>query len=898
MTKPLKRLVPAPLRAPIRGAVLFLIPPLRRRLTRTWRRRNRPKRRVWRIHTRARNRLKRLWCTQLKQHIQRIHTTTPETKGLKREWRFRNRPQGLKTKTKVSVIAWNMTHNPVGRAHWIAGALSRKFDVEIVGARFPQYGTEIWEPVRDDEKVPTIDFVGQKFPAHFAEMEEVAKHIDGDVIVVSKPRLPSYELGILAKHFKNRPLILDVDDPELAFFKDKGHEEDQSLTLDEVKVKALGGRKGEFLNPYGRLWTQYCENIIPYADQLTVSNVELQKKYGGTIIPHVKDERKFDPALYDRDSIRAKFGFTPEDRVVLFIGTPRLHKGLVEIAEALEKIGNPRYKLCIIGTSQDDELNRKLERVKGDHVRLFENQPYSDLPANLRIGDLVCLLQDHESKVARYQMPSKFTDALAMEIPILATEVPPLTNLASLGLVELLGDTPLDQKIDEIFSNYAPFRRKAVENRKVFLEEYSYAAAAEKLESVVLPLLGEPPPVPEEFERLLNFHREVFPPPADRADRAIRVAEQPPRGTPPRGPEPQHSNPPRQVVGAGKNPRYVDDKYDVVFFWKQNDTDIYGRRQDMIVKHLSESPKVNRIVHFDAPIEAAALHSLLDLSEEGKISQGNLVFSQTVSRLLGLEHSEKAKHYTFAYDGERKSSLNGLTPQPLPKRKGYLHYIRNVLRENGIGRRRTIFWVCPVNFDFPDIARAFNPDLIVADVIDDNRTWHEPGSEKYEKRSRNYEEVLGMSELILTNCQPVKQAMLAYTDEIHVIPNAAELPRTDETRHPRPEELKRMRGPILGYVGNLSSRIDIALLEYVAVTRPEWNVVLIGSAHLSKDILRLDAYDNVHFLGVKRHHEAQRYIANFDVALIPHVDNRMTQRMNPLKLFVYVSMGVPVVSTR
>src|SRR5215217_7737675 len=432
MTKPLKRLVPAPLRAPIRGAVLFLIPPLRRRLTRTWRRRNRPKRRVWRIHTRARNRLKRLWCTQLKQHIQRIHTTTPETKGLKREWRFRNRPQGLKTKTKVSVIAWNMTHNPVGRAHWIAGALSRKFDVEIVGARFPQYGTEIWEPVRDDEKVPTIDFVGQKFPAHFAEMEEVAKHIDGDVIVVSKPRLPSYELGILAKHFKNRPLILDVDDPELAFYgEDEGLAE--GLTLDEVRALQKDRRR-QFLNPYSKLWTQYCESIIPYADHLTVSNLELQKKYGGTIFPHVKDERKFDPALYDRDSIRARFGFIPEDKVVLFIGTPRLHKGILEIAEALEKIGNPRYKLCIIGTIKDDELNASLKRLKGDHVRLFKNQPYSDLPANLRIGDLVCLLQERESEVARYQMPSKFTDALAMKIPILATEVPPLMNLASLGL--------------------------------------------------------------------------------------------------------------------------------------------------------------------------------------------------------------------------------------------------------------------------------------------------------------------------------------------------------------------------------------------------------------------------------------------------------------------------------
>src|ERR687889_188197 len=170
VVKLLKRVIPASLRAPIRGAVLFLIPPLQRRLTRTWRRRNRLKR----LRRKPQKALKKLWRTQLKQHIRRIHTTAPETKGLtkdpKREWRFRNGPQGRKTKPKVSVIAWNMTHNPVGRAHWVAGALSRKFDVEIVGARFLQYGTEIWEPLRDDENVPTIDFVGQKFPAHFAEM--------------------------------------------------------------------------------------------------------------------------------------------------------------------------------------------------------------------------------------------------------------------------------------------------------------------------------------------------------------------------------------------------------------------------------------------------------------------------------------------------------------------------------------------------------------------------------------------------------------------------------------------------------------------------------------------------------------------------------------------------------
>src|SRR5215217_3724571 len=94
MTRLPKRLVPAPLRAPISGTMLFLIPPLRRRIRRTWRRRNRLKKWVTRMRNRlrlrvrrARTRLNRLrhklqkalknvWRRQLKQHIWRIHTRT------------------------------------------------------------------------------------------------------------------------------------------------------------------------------------------------------------------------------------------------------------------------------------------------------------------------------------------------------------------------------------------------------------------------------------------------------------------------------------------------------------------------------------------------------------------------------------------------------------------------------------------------------------------------------------------------------------------------------------------------------------------------------------------------------------------------------------------------------
>jgi glycosyltransferase involved in cell wall biosynthesis len=138
--------------------------------------------------------------------------------------------------------------------------------------------------------------------------------------------------------------------------------------------------------------------------------------------------------------------------------------------------------------------------------------------------------------------------------------------------------------------------------------------------------------------------------------------------------------------------------------------------------------------------------------------------------------------------------------------------------------------------------------------------------------------------------------MRAFAPGIHVVPNACDLPDAVASA-PRPKQLRAMDGPIIGYVGNLSARIDLALLEAIARARPLWQFVFVGSAHFDQSILRLDALPNVHFVGVKPYEEAQRFVSHFDVALIPHVVNDMTRSMNPLKAYVYVAAGVPVVST-
>ena len=541
----------------------------------------------------------------------------------------------------------------------------------------------------------------------------------------------------------------------------------------------------------------------------------------------------------------------------------------------------------------DNEVRRFFAGIKSGHVKVVPNVPFSDLPGYLCAGDLICLLQAEEQVTARFQMPGKFTDGLSMGIPVLATDVPPLVNLAQKGLVELLGDTPLDRKIDEIFSNYDAYKQKAAQNRETFLREYSYGANLPGLQDTIDRVLNNPAPIPDAFRELVAYHRRIF---SGGAGLPRVTAQVVAGGQPAAVASPAPSSAQAAVVPARKVDSYVDDKIDIVFFWKQNDTGIYGRRQDMLVKYLAEAPRINSILHFDAPVNIFKSGSdVLKSGQGGGHSHAGLVLYNTLRRRLRLQDRGKIRFDTFIFAGKRRAS--GFRNWMLPAEEDYPDYLGRVMKHHQIGQRRTVFWVCPNNFDFPSIADRFQPDLVVSDVIDDQRKW--PCSPRYrEYLQRNYEEILGRTHLTFANCRSVFEDMQEHTDNIHLLPNAAEL-LEEEARHwKKPAELRRIKGPVIGYVGNLDiTRIDIDLLMTVAGERPDWNLVFIGSMHKSREIRKLDKFSNVRFLGVRVYEEALRYIRHFDVAIIPHLDSELTRSMNPLKLYVYFSLHVPVVST-
>jgi glycosyltransferase involved in cell wall biosynthesis len=114
--KLLKGLVPSPLRRPISKGVLFVVAPLRRRLTRLWRRRNRLKRRVRRMRdrlklraVRMRKRLSRLRRKQLKPIW--LHTRLLLWLIV---WRMRRRNRPIETSNEIHLI--NPLKNAAGGA--------------------------------------------------------------------------------------------------------------------------------------------------------------------------------------------------------------------------------------------------------------------------------------------------------------------------------------------------------------------------------------------------------------------------------------------------------------------------------------------------------------------------------------------------------------------------------------------------------------------------------------------------------------------------------------------------------------------------------------------------------------------------------------------------------------
>lgn len=327
------------------------------------------------------------------------------------------------------LVTPSLQENSLGRTYclWLL-AKSLGWQVTVVSA----HGESIWSPLADTDFAQDCQQLSPARPARADQLRKLAKAAD---YVVAVKALPS-SLGMLARALRRCDvnIVLDYDDPDLEVWT----------------PGVLGWRR--FVLRIGRHPVHYLKivgtaRIKARIGTLLVSNPVLQRRHGGTVVPHVRPTT----------AIRAD---TCRDKSVVqvaFVGTARKHKGIDVLREAVSLIRDRGFQLIVTDVAPDDA--KSWEQWLG-------NLPFAAAMAVVSESDIVAV-PSLDDPFANGQLPAKIMDALAAGRPVVGSDIQPIPwaigpagVVVTPGSAEALAEGLLKLVDPEVRSRFATLARE------------------------------------------------------------------------------------------------------------------------------------------------------------------------------------------------------------------------------------------------------------------------------------------------------------------------------------------------------------------------------------------------------------------------------------------------------
>ena len=222
-----------------------------------------------------------------------------------------------------------------------------------------------------------------------------------------------------------------------------------------------------------------------------------------------------------------------------------------------------------------------------------------------------------------------------------------------------------------------------------------------------------------------------------------------------------------------------------------------------------------------------------------------------------------------------------------------LRFVRRWIAKDGRDAPLIVYTFLPTPLVHALIG-ALGPDLVVYYCID-RLSESSPGARPLREPE---EELIAGADLVLTSSGKLYDAAAQLTPRVEMLPCGVRCREFEDARASdaeTPSLFARLAGIVIGFAGTLRNEIDLALLAAAAELAPDLNFVFVGP--VMANVRALAARPNVRMVGPVPHAEISRYMARFDVGVLPYVLNRYTEAIMPAKLKEYLAAGLPVVAT-
>lgn len=306
----------------------------------------------------------------------------------------------------------------------------------------------------------------------------------------------------------------------------------------------------------------------------------------------------------------------------------------------------------------------------------------------------------------------------------------------------------------------------------------------------------------------------------------------------------------------------------LLLFWKQTDAGIYGRRVDQIARSYKRKFPAHRIYIIEFAYESQIM---LDGSEDF-FSEKGLRDRLLIKKLAGYYDGNI---YYKAISDNKASSL------------------RSFLAAENLTPANAVAVLFPLIGAYAEIATVLHPYRRIIDIVDNQLGWAED-KEREVDALRQYWEILCGAEHVIFNSAANKKFFyeLGFIEDskTSVIPNWYTLPdgwEIEECGLPGSEKH-------LFYSGNMNDRIDWELMRKIAALA-NVKLHLAGTCERQRGELEKTIKAGAIYHGVLTEKETLRTLRFMDAAVIPHIENKLSMYMNPLKASMYAECGMPVI---